>query len=256
MLIRISLIVAIVAGLAVAGISFTQVKTKMETVKAERNDWHQKYDTTHAELTSTKSDLDKTSKQLKKTQGDLASAQSEREKAVAEADKQIKRAGQLNDELNKTKGERDDAQAELAAWAALGIPVNQVKEVIALAKQLQVEKEESLLVIKSLQQDKARLENEIFHLVGKGEHIVKLPARLRGKVLVADPKWDFVVLDVGEDQGVLEYGELLVNRDGKLIAKVIVRSVQKGRCVANVMPGWKLGDVTEGDQVIPAHPAS
>lgn len=256
MLIRISLIVAIVAGLAAAAISFTQVKTKMETVKAERNDWHQKYDTTFAELTSTKGDLDKTTKQLKKTEADLATATEEREKAVAEADKQIKRAGVLNEDLNKTRGERDAAQAELAAWAALGVPVNQVKDVIALAKQLQVEKEESLVVIKKLSQDKARLENEIFHLVGKGEHIVKLPATLRGTVLVADPKWDFVILDVGQDQGVLEYGELLVNRNGKLVAKVVVRSVQKGRCVANVMPGWKLGEVTEGDLVIPAHPAS
>ena len=60
----------------------------------------------------------------------------------------------------------------------------------------------------------------------------------------------------GEDQGVLERGELLVNRNGKLVAKVVVRSVQKDRCIANVLPGWELGEVMEGDQVIPAHPAS
>ena len=85
---------------------------------------------------------------------------------------------------------------------------------------------------------------------------VPLPASLKGKVLVADPKWNFVVLNVGEDQGVLERGELLVNRNGKLVAKVVVRSVQKDRCIANVLPGWELGEVMEGDQVIPAHPAS
>ena len=68
-----------------------------------------------------------------------------------------------------------------------------------------------------------------------------LPAGLKGKVLVADPKWNFVVLNVGEDQGVLERGELLVNRNGKLVAKVVVRSVQKDRCIANVLPGWELG---------------
>jgi hypothetical protein len=49
---------------------------------------------------------------------------------------------------------------------------------------------------------------------------------------------------------------LLVNRNGKLVAKVKVRSVQKDRAVANVMPGWQLGEVMEGDQVTPAHPAS
>jgi hypothetical protein len=88
------------------------------------------------------------------------------------------------------------------------------------------------------------------------EYKVHLPATLRGTILVADPKWDFVVLSIGEDQGVLEDGELLVNRNGRLVAKVKVRSVQKDRSIANVMPGWKLGDVVEGDLVIPAHPAS
>ena len=55
---------------------------------------------------------------------------------------------------------------------------------------------------------------------------------------------------------VLEDGELLVSREGKLVAKVIVRSVEKDRCIANVVPGWKLGEVIEGDEVSPAHPAS
>lgn len=256
MLIRISLIVAIVAGLATAGISLIKVKEKIEIVKAERNDWHQKYDTTYAELTSTKDELDKTSKTLKKTQTELASTKDERDKAVAEANTQSRRAAQLNDELNKTRTERDDAQAELAAWAALGIPVNEVKRVIELAKTLQeqvdVQKEEIVALIRA----NTRLTNQIARLIGGEAYKVLLPAGLRGNVLVTDPKWDFVILDVGEDQGVLEYGELLVNRNGKLVAKVVVRTVQKNRCIANVMPGWKLGDVIEGDQVIPAHPAS
>jgi len=79
---------------------------------------------------------------------------------------------------------------------------------------------------------------------------------LRGKIVVVDPKWDFVVLNIGEDQGVLENGELLVSREGKLLAKVIVRSVQKDRAIANLVPGWKFSDVMEGDDVCPAHPAS
>jgi hypothetical protein len=75
-------------------------------------------------------------------------------------------------------------------------------------------------------------------------------------VAATDPKWDFVVLNVGDAQGVKKDGELLISRGGKLVAKVIVTSLQKDRCIANVIPGWKLGEVLEGDQVIPAHPAS
>ncbi len=54
----------------------------------------------------------------------------------------------------------------------------------------------------------------------------------------------------------MENGELLLNRKGKLVAKVIIRSVQKDRCIANVEPGWQLGEVMEGDLAIPAYPSS
>ena len=40
---------------------------------------------------------------------------------------------------------------------------------------------------------------------------------------------------------------MLVNRNGKLVAKVIIRSMQKDRSIANVMPGWEVGAVMEGD---------
>lgn len=101
----------------------------------------------------------------------------------------------------------------------------------------------------------AQLNNQVDELLGH-DHPILLPAGLKGEIMAVDPKWDFVVVNVGENQGVLQNGELLVSRDGKLVAKVIVRSVQKDRSIANLVPGWKLGDVFEGDEVIPAHPAS
>jgi hypothetical protein len=79
---------------------------------------------------------------------------------------------------------------------------------------------------------------------------------LKGKIVVVDPKWDFVVLNIGDEQGAIQDGEMLVSREGKLVAKVVIRSVQKDRCIANVVPGWKLGEMIEGDEVTPAHPAS
>ncbi len=67
---------------------------------------------------------------------------------------------------------------------------------------------------------------------------------------MADPKYDFVVLDIGDNQKVVEGGKLLVNRNGKLIAKVVIKSVDATRSIANVLPGWKLSDIMEGDQVL------
>lgn len=255
MLIRISLIVAILAGLATAGISFIKVKEKIETVKIQRDGEKRDKETAQTDLANTKNDLKKSEDDLKQTKTDLAATQQERDKAVAEAATQVKRANDLSNDLTKTKQDRDDARAELAAWAALGIPVNQVKGVIAQAKKLQEQTDAQLEEINILTRKVRNLANELAKYRDP-EYRVFLPANLRGTILVADPKWDFVVLNVGEDQGVLEDGELLVNRNGRLVAKVRVRSVQKDRCIANVMPGWKLGDVVEGDLVIPAYPAS
>src|SRR5439155_7644786 len=76
-----------------------------------------------------------------------------------------------------------------------------------------------------------------------------LPAGLKGKVVVVDPKYNFVVLDIGANKGVEPRGVLVVSRNSKLVAKVRVASVQPDRSIANIMPGWKLDQPMEGDQV-------
>lgn len=255
MLIRISLIVAIIAGLAAGAINFIQVKQKIDGVVAERNDWHGKYDVTDAELTTTKGVLTKTEKELTKTQETLATTKQERDTAVAEADIQIKKATELTEKLATTVQQRDDTRGELAAYVSTGYTPPQIaglgKQIRQAQENLEASVEEKKILSVSLQKAVAEIE----WIKGKSGDI-KLRADLKGKILVADPKWEFVVLNVGQDEGAKIHGQLLVSRNGKLVAKVIISEVQKGRCIANVLPGWKLGDVTEGDQVIPAYPES
>ena len=144
----------------------------------------------------------------------------------------------------------------MAAYKATGKSPQEILQLVALIKQDQdtiaaINEEKKVLSRKLLS-----VQNQLNELLESENYVVKLPADLKGKIMVVDPKWDFVVLNIGEDQGVLQDGEMLVSRDGKLVAKVIVRSVQKDRCIANIVPGWKLGEVIEGDEVTPAHPAS
>jgi septal ring factor EnvC (AmiA/AmiB activator) len=255
MLIRISLIVAIIAGLTVGGLNFVKVKEKITTLQAnlkEQTDGRQKAET---ELASTKKDLNKTTAALKQTKAELEAATEAKVKAEADVAVQTKRADKLTEDLNKTRQERDAAQADLAAYKATGVTPQQIlgmnKEFKTLQDNLAVAETENKVLARKVHALQVALDRYV-----SPEKPVFLPAALKGKVLVADPKWNFVVLNVGENQGVLEYGELLVNRNGKLVAKIVVRSVQKDRCIANVLPGWELGEVMEGDLVIPAHPAS
>ena len=255
MLIRISLIVAIIAGLAVSGLNFLKVKEKITTIQQQREDERSAKVQAQTELASTKKDLEKTSADLKTTKASLETATAEREKAVADLAVATKRNTQLTEERDKIRNERNEAQADLAAYVGTGLKPEQILAMNKQFKDLQAALDASTDEKKLLGQKITRLQTELDRYVNP-EKPVFLPASLTGKVLVTDPKWNFVVLNIGLDQGVKEYGELLVNRNGKLVAKVIIRSAQKDRCIANVMPGWQLGEVMEGDQVTPAHPES
>jgi len=255
MLLRISLIVAIIAGLAAGGLGYYEVSTQVPSLQKQRDDETAAKDEANKNLASTKKTLKKTEADLAQTQQDLADTKTARDQAIARAEAQSKRADDLSDKLAKATQERDDAQNELAAYQATGLKPDQV---IALNKELKDANAEIVAITGEkavLQRQLNKAKAELAVLIGP-DNTVKLPADLHGKIVVVDPKWDFVVLNVGDDQGALEDGEMLVSRDGKLVAKVIIRSVQKDRCIANIVPGWKIGEMFEGDDVTPAHPAS
>jgi hypothetical protein len=254
MLIRICLIVAILAALAAGGLNFVKVKEKITTLATERNTDRDAKTAAEQKTAKAKTDLDKATQELKKSQTELASAKDEQAKAVADAAAQRKIVSGVRDNLSKITQERDDVKGVLARYQATSVSVERILAFDKEIRQTKAAVEEANVVISGLEHKLKSTETELKRYT-VDEYVVLLP-NLKAKVLVADPKWDFVVLDVGEDQGVLKDGELLVNRDGKLVAKVRVTSIQKNRCIANVVPGWKLGEVVEGDQAIPAHPAS
>lgn len=253
MLIRISLIVAIIAGLAVGALNFVKVKKIIEETRAQRDDWHNKFTTTDATLTKTKKDLTATTAQLEQSKKDLAATKKNLDTAQASIADLKKQMDTLQGNLANTDKQLTDAKIELDQYhAAFKTP----QEALSVAKDMKALQDRMDAIAdekKVLQRQLTRVQNELNIYKDPTRH-VELPAALVGKVLVTDPKWDFVVLNVGEDQGVLDNGELLVSRDGKLVAKVKITSVQKDRCIANILPGSKLGEVLEGDKVIPAYP--
>ncbi len=255
MLMRISLILAIIAALAAGTLNVVLVKDKINTLITDRNTQRDGRIAAETERDATKKTLAKTQNDLKQTQQQLADSQAAEKKAEDSAAAQAKRADEISDKLVKTTQERDDAQNELASYKISGLTAEQVSK---LGKSLK----DAQATIEAVNEEKTVLQRTILRLQTRlaryegPETDIKLRADLKGKILVVDPKWDFVVLDIGEDQGVLQDGEMLVSRDGKLVAKVVVRTVEKDRSIANVVPGWKLSELIEGDEVSPAHPAS
>lgn len=248
MLLRISLIIAILAGLGAAGVAHFKVNETLTTLKTNLADTTTNLETSQASERKLKTDLTKTKGELEKTSRDLAQTSASLEESQIKAKQQQQRADKSAAELEKTLQERNDARSELAAYKATGVPVEKITEAVEKAKQLQLERdalaEEAVVLARNNKGLHARLTK-----YEDPSKVIAMPG-LKGKIIAIDPKWNFVVLDVGQTQGALEDGELIVNRDGKLVAKVRITNVQKDRSVANVLPEWRQTDVMEGDQVL------
>jgi hypothetical protein len=152
-------------------------------------------------------------------------------------------------DLNDTRAKLTDAQRDVASWQALGIPVDQVRvrlaELVKAKAAITALDDEKKVMMRKINFQADRL----LRYEGDPNAIPDLPPGLKGKVVSVDPKWDFVVLDIGGNQGVMPRGQLLVNRDGKLVAKLRIVSVDAERSIANVMPEWSQGQVMVGDTV-------
>jgi hypothetical protein len=255
MLLRIFLTLAILAGLGAGGLAYYEFSTQIPQLQQQRDTEKTDKNTEIAAHNKTKAVLKTTQGELAQTKQELTDTKTQLAKSEARADAQEKRADDLSTKLAKTTEDLKETSDQLAEYKASDLTPDQVVALnknykAAQAQIVAINGEEAALFRKY-----TALKSDYDRRFGLNP-VVELPAEMKGKIAVVDPKWDFVVLNIGADQGMLQYGELLVSRDGKLVAKVIVSNVQKDHCIANLIPGWKLGEVIEGDEVTPAHPKS
>jgi hypothetical protein len=243
-IVRICLVVTMAAACAVSGVNLLKTRQKITGLQTGLQTQTVARQRAENELRGTQKELQATVASLAETKAAMEMAAAEKLKASEEAAAQTKRSAQLEHELQRTVAQRDAALDELAPFRTANLTA---EEALNASKQL-----------KWLQETVAAREAENRSLLRRIERYEvcerRLPAGLMGKVLVSDPKWQFVVLDVGETAGMIAHAELLVSRQGKLVGKVKVSRVEKERAIANVLPGWGIGHVTEGDVVIPANP--
>jgi cell shape-determining protein MreC len=249
MLLRICLVLAILAGLGVIGLTQFKIRPKMLATIQERDFNKTKWTEFEGKFKKSQRDLKETQETLTKTTTELEDTKTALTAATAKADEQQKRADVLRQTLDQTKIDLTTAQQGLAAWTALGIPVNEVSALYASERNLR-SANEALELEKQILNKEITRQSEQIRLILHPDAPVPLPRELKGRVIAVDPKWDFVVLDIGFDQGARQNGVMMIGRDSKLIGKVRLTNVQPNRSIANIIQGWKIGEVTEGDMVL------
>jgi len=249
MLLRVFLILAILAGIGTVAVTHFMVRPHVQGIITVRDENKQSWDRELARANKLNKDLKTTQETLATTEKNLEETKTSLVAMTSRATEQERRANGLQQTLETTKRDLTTANQDLSAWKALGIPVEQVSQMIVSEKRFreltEVQKQEQLVLLK----ENARLSNMIADLTSHEDLPVPMPGA-KGTVVAVDPKWNFVVLDVGEKGGARQKGVFLVSRNGKLVGKVRVTNVQPDRSIANVVPGWQLDEILEGDQVV------
>lgn len=250
-MLRLFLILAFLAALAALGIGQFMVKPKVDelnatvaTVTGERD-----------KAQSDKQAADKKAKEAtamaEKAAKESSAMKVELENTTAEAAVQRARADKASAERDVVTKAKNESQEKLARWEALGLQPEGVIKVKEAARKFEEEKDIVVAENKVLLFDINLLTNKLKKYEGDSSEVV-LPKGLRGAVTAVSPASDFVFINLGSSNGVLERGKMMVHRGGKLITKVMIVSVETNRSVANILKEWSQGDLTVqvGDSVI------
>ena len=75
---------------------------------------------------------------------------------------------------------------------------------------------------------------------------------LQGRVLAVDRNWNFVVLNLGDQKGVVNNSTMIVQRGGELVGRVKITSVEPSQSIADIIPNSVPPGVTvqAGDTVV------
>lgn len=195
-------------------------------------------------------DLNTTKSERDGLQNDLNQAKTAEDTAKKAADAERQKAIAAAQETNKAKQETDKVRADANDFfelQKLGLSPSIIRrindELPKATNENNTLKIEQRVTMTELLKKSSELNS---FLNPKGA--IALPTGLRGKISAVDPKWGFVVLDIGANHGLAANGELTIHRDGKYLARVKVAKVDTDFAVANVMPEFKTGEIREGDE--------
>ena len=179
---------------------------------------------------------------------ELTNAKDSLKNAMTALGQQRARGDELDTQLSEVTDQLLDARRELQSWIALGVDqqyVYTMKQRIADAHdEIAAITEEKTVLLRQMDQ----MRYELGRFVGPTQKVLMRDG-LEGSVQAIDSDWGFVIVNVGEKDGARENGELLVSREGKLVGKLLISSVEDNRSIANVIPGWVQSDIQVGDLV-------
>jgi hypothetical protein len=252
--------IALVFMLATAGIGFA-LKSNVDKLQSELTKTKGRITTAEATAKTAKTDADKAKDEAKQA-GDKAAAAEQT--AAAEAKKAADATAALGEktQLVETLTTKNADLEKKLTDAGKGVPdAGIMAQKDAQIAELTTAKDNAL---KEKEEAKMAFDSEIAKGKENEEKVRDLSKKLRdrelnyqkpglqGRVLAVNSGWNFVVLSVGDKQGVVINATLLVVRGNEPIARLRVTSVEPSTSIADVLPGTvrKGAAIQPGDTVI------
>jgi predicted RND superfamily exporter protein len=250
MWIKLALIIAILCSAGVIVLSETKLKETLTKLNEAREEKAKKLD----EMTKEKEKFAKQAgdrqQQLDTMTADRDSEKGRAEKALTDLNAEKVNVAKAIADAAAAKSETASVKAEAKEFFDYGKKMAEVKIVFAelpvVKQELDVTKEERKIISVRMN----RVQGDLDAIKNVGKEVV-MHDSIKGRIVMTDPKWEFVIVNVGGNHGVLRNGELLVNRAGKFIGRLKVATVEPNHSIANVMQQWKKKgeEVQEGDEV-------
>jgi Tfp pilus assembly protein FimV len=144
--------------------------------------------------------------------------------------------------LNEKNAQLEKAQADLAATTGMktaapvaGAAPSATEEQI---KTLTVERDELKAVKEGMESKLKGMESQIAGYrrdeARRAQNALK--PGLRGQILAVDRNWNFVVLSLGNRNGITNNATMLVQRGGSMVGRVRITSVEPSQSIADIVP--------------------
>ena len=258
---KILTIVTIALAAITAGLGFLNRGTLVETKATLAS--------TETQLTSTREDLDKKTAALSESERMVADLNTKNDLAQAEitklkADNQTKdsKIADLDSKITESQSALDALKTSLATLEQENMTLKET----AASPDAPVEDESTARIAEletlntkldsDLKTAEARIESMEERLVEKKR--VEQLNKLSGRILAVNEAWNFVVLNLGDKNGISSNTELLVKRGTTQIGRVRVTSVEPASSIADIIPGsLSRGlSIQPGDYVITQYAAN
>lgn len=247
---KVFLVIAIIGALACGVLGFL--------INGEKKEKASELDTTTATLQSTKSKLTETEGKLSTTETTLSDTTSKLTEANAKADSLQTNLTAAQAKVKDLEKSVEEAQTKVtAAQAELNnvtkaLDGKSPEEFKAAAKKAEDD-------LAALQAEKRIIDDQLAAQKAEVARLTKYIADsktgsmapgISGKVTAVNKTWNFVVLNIGNQDGVVENGIFVVYRGGQLVGKVKVVSTEPHQAIADILPEWTKAPFQVGDEVL------